>query len=312
MSFSIRRFPTTGSRVDHSLEGWSIIEKITDFTHAVCRASNGKGSAILIALPRQPRQQFVFLESVDGQPGPGPRQKAQQMEEEQIGVLLTTSFVLPSKEEGQRTTMTFLEQPVVGSDARYGYVVEPFEVAVRSDKVFVCSTGRAVSGEVMSYTSQGATPARESSSARESNRGPYSTGDMSDLHQEALNGDYAEEEIGYSFTLCDMRPLYQPPLAKHRSHSFSAVNQKQRCLPSDTRNAPSPSMGTVLPPLQKLTSTQAARYGETCHASAEASRTGVRVYRGPRLEGTARRQSNADDCPSNPCPCPCYFHVSHQ
>ncbi|KEG07398.1 hypothetical protein DQ04_09921020 [Trypanosoma grayi] len=186
------------SRVQRSMEGWSIIEKITDFTHAVCRVKDGRGSAILIALPNQ--QHGGQCSAMDtGRAGQAHhhhhhQQQQQTRGDENIGVLLTTSFVFQNREEARGATVMFLEQPVAGTNARQGRRVEPLEVAVQVDKVFVCSTSCPPSRR----------PTHAGLSSASSRASQWAVADDDD--DDDTNGA-SEDELGYTMTMCDMTPL---------------------------------------------------------------------------------------------------------
>ncbi|ORC87617.1 uncharacterized protein TM35_000212230 [Trypanosoma theileri] len=204
------------NRVHRSMEGWSIIEKISDFTHAVCRVTDGRGTAILIALPSHDSSQ-------------PPQSQQTSNTHENPGVLLTTSFVFPTREEAQGATVTFLEQPVAGTFARLGRRVPPVTAGVRVDKVFVCSTSQAAPRRA----ARAAEPTFSAATMRE-NRRMFAMNRENLLHADygdsMLSGasddemyeyeyeeeeeereeeeeDADEEELGYTLTLCDLKPL---------------------------------------------------------------------------------------------------------
>ncbi|EAN88820.1 hypothetical protein C3747_140g51 [Trypanosoma cruzi] len=234
-SFVSHRQRVLDNRVERSMEGWSVIANITDFTHAVCRVSDGRGSAILVALP--------FLDSTarcdviqDGRQSP-------QVRRDGTGVLLTTSFVFPSREEAQGATVTFLEQPVAGTNAREGRRVEPFQAPVNVEKLFFCSTPSAsvlprsrwgVGGAFMPVPNN--TPFSGNCTAT---GGSLHASKFSFIGEEEEEEN--EEELGYTLTFCDMNPTEEcsapigivvPPLVPpgHSFISSSEVSASVSCV----------------------------------------------------------------------------------
>ncbi len=100
-----------------SRDGWCIIEKVTDYTHAVGRIGN-RGSALLISMPNSANC---------GGSGHVDR----------VGILLTTSFVLNSRAACAGESVTFFESPVTGTHAKWN--VAPVTVPLRADTSFFCS-----------------------------------------------------------------------------------------------------------------------------------------------------------------------------
>lgn len=106
------------SRVSQSSrEGWNIIEKVTDYTHAVGRIGS-RGSCLLISLPNSANTN-----------GSG--------HVEHMGMLLTTSFVLNSRAACAGESVTFFESPVTGTHAKWN--VSPVTVPLRAENAFHCS-----------------------------------------------------------------------------------------------------------------------------------------------------------------------------
>ncbi|RNF26095.1 uncharacterized protein Tco025E_01623 [Trypanosoma conorhini] len=187
------------NRVQRSMDGWSVIEKISDFTHAVCRVTDGRGSAILVALPSADSAACCGVFQ-DGQQQP-------QLRRNSTGVLLTTSFVFPSRGEAEGVTVTFLEQPVAGTSAREGGSVEPLQVPVTVDKVFVCSTSAAPSRTRHKWGAGGASMS-VSGNARSVDYNATRGSSRSPSHRSFLpEEDAEEEELGYTLTFCEMNPM---------------------------------------------------------------------------------------------------------
>ncbi|EKF38729.1 hypothetical protein MOQ_001060 [Trypanosoma cruzi marinkellei] len=235
-SFVSQRQRVLDNRVERSMEGWSVIANITDFTHAVCRVSDGRGSAILVALP--------FLDSTarcdviqDGRQSPHIRRDG-------TGVLLTTSFVFSSREEAQGATVTFLEQPVAGTNAREGRRVESFQAPLCVEKLFFCSTPSASVLPRSRLAVGGASmpvPKNTHFSGNSAARGGSLHGSKFSFIGEE-EGDN-EEELGYTLTFCDMNPTEEcsvpvgmagPPFVPP-GHSFitsSEVSASVSCVSS--------------------------------------------------------------------------------
>ena len=106
------------SRVSASTrEGWNIIERVVDFTHAVGRIG-GRGSGLLISVP-----------NAANTGGSG--------SVERVGILLTSSFVLNSRAACAGESITFFESPVTGTHAKWN--VAPVTVPLRPESTFYCS-----------------------------------------------------------------------------------------------------------------------------------------------------------------------------
>ncbi|RNF06873.1 hypothetical protein TraAM80_03818 [Trypanosoma rangeli] len=198
------------NRVQRSMHGWSVIEKISDFTHAVCRVTDGRGSAILIACPSA--DSTIRCDAFHkGQQHP-------QMRRNDIGVLLTTSFVFPSREEAQGSTVTFLEQPIAGTSAREGRCVEPLQVPVSVDKVFVCSTSNAPPRMRSKWGGVGASMS-VSGNSRSVDYDTTRRSSMYTLNHSFMREEHAEEEeLGYTLTFCDMSRMWDGGMS---SNSFA-------------------------------------------------------------------------------------------
>lgn len=150
-----------------SVDGWSGIDKMMHFTHAVGRVSNGRGSAILLSLldgrgnimegnaanmsawrrVRPSVQRSARLAAADSirldhnaaTGGALLNGEGNDVQLPALGVLLTTSHVLATKEEADGAAVVFMEQAVVGTAALMGRAPTPFQVRVRADYGFVTS-----------------------------------------------------------------------------------------------------------------------------------------------------------------------------
>lgn len=172
------------------MEGWSAIDKVMPFTHAVGRVSDGKGSAILIALPEK--------KSPHSAGGGGNSLKSGSEAEtsgerylKPMGLLLTTSFVMSECETAMDSTVTFMEKPVAGTAIQLGREPRPFSVCVRADQKFVSSVK----------------PKKKLKSWKEKD---YSTLPDYILYSELsrmMEEEEGEEEIGYSMVYVDMEPV---------------------------------------------------------------------------------------------------------
>lgn len=210
------------------LEGWSIIDKITPFVHAVGCVSGGRGSAILVSLPevstgdgrgvtpgrrRQWSSPSSFswkTEADDGMASLDPPPS--------LAVLLTTSSVLPSREAADGLSVAFMEQPIVGTAVRWGREPRPFSVKVRSDIGFVTSAAAA------------AQPLANSRCA--------STSTSTEVHPE----EDVEEEVGYVLTYCEVYPSRcdDSGIASSTERQTSAYTHCRHCstsVPSSTSSA---------------------------------------------------------------------------
>lgn len=143
----------------HSLDGLSAIDKVMPFAHAIGRVSNGRGSGILISLPKESftpfqslgdtsstgnwwssttRRMLTSLNSVDS--GKEPKK---EFVTQSLGLFLTTSYVLPDIESALECNVTFMEKPVTGSRIRFGKPLHPFDVNLRADRHFVSSVNKS-------------------------------------------------------------------------------------------------------------------------------------------------------------------------
>nr|CCD16436.1 unnamed protein product [Trypanosoma congolense IL3000] len=217
-----------GSRIQRSLAGWSVIEKVTDFTHAVCRVSDGRGSAVLIGLPRHRQQHIVFLDGDRGNSKGIVQMEPTGRCREHAGVLLTTSFVFPTREDAQGATVTFLEQPVVGTSARIGRTISPVEVPVQPGEVFF-RTPVAEPPTVRPKTplppvrGVRCNPEDEDGSAC----GPYTFAEVG-----FNNLSDFEQELGCSFTICDMSSLNHGASTSPQGSSNRAVHNAGENYPA--------------------------------------------------------------------------------
>ncbi|RHW71713.1 hypothetical protein DPX39_070024300 [Trypanosoma brucei equiperdum] len=220
------------NRFRKSLEGLSVVEKITDFLHAVCRVSNGRGSAILVGLPRHHRQQLVFLNNghTKSRHVGGPEGRDEQREAECSGVLLTTSFVFPNRDEAQGSSVTFLEQPVVGTSARHGRPIWSVQAPVCADKVFYQHVNANLPKK---HNPQPPPPPPRgmygTHDAESRNNGPYTFADSN------ISSTFGYEEdgvLGFTFTVCNMKSLHCPRQSAFFSRRSSLAGKPQRPPPS--------------------------------------------------------------------------------
>lgn len=157
------------SRIARSKDGWNAIEKVVDFTHAVGRVGR-RGSCILISVPV-------------------PANSVHNGHTNHHGIVFTTSFVAQNREEAKELEVTFLEQPVTGSNAKG--TVKPVTVRLRGDTIFYCSA-RAPPKRNVDYFIED-----------ESGRPEY-VSDAPSNEAEDEDSAVQVEELGYTIVACDL------------------------------------------------------------------------------------------------------------
>lgn len=169
-----------------------------------------------------------------------------------MGLLLTTSFVLPNTNVARTSTATFMEQPVAGTAVFLKRSPHAFTVALRPDKKFVTSVlpqepnaiqplaqpNRCATG--MRHTTV-FSPLGSQETSLEANH--FSTfGKFSSLFAEAEEGseekaeEEEEEEIGYTLTFVNINPI-------------PSSSQPSAAIPSSSSSSSSSS--TPYPPCEK-------------------------------------------------------------
>lgn len=203
------------------MEGWSAIDKVMPFTHAVGRVSDGKGSAILIALPdnctpkpnrRKPSRGDVLHHNAS-QTEPIHLSKQDPEAEDNylrpLGLVLTTSFVLSDCESAMERHVTFLEKCVAGTSIQLGRVPRPFSVGVRADRKFVTSVK----------------PKKKSKSWKDEDFQSMPDSLIYSELSRLMDDDEEEEEIGFAMSYVDIDPLEnEPGWQRSDSHEGGAMD----------------------------------------------------------------------------------------
>lgn len=186
------------SRITRSKEGWNAIEKAVDFTHAVGRVGR-RGSCILISVPV-------------------PANSVHNGHMNHHGIVLTTSFVAQNRGEVQDLEVTFLEQPVTGSNAKG--TMKTVTVPLRGDSIFYCSA-RAPPKRNVHYFIEDETEQVEYASLSGSHKKRRAADQLSDDEDNNNNNNnsvrdnddsHADEddvvqveELGYTIVACDLQ-----------------------------------------------------------------------------------------------------------
>lgn len=209
------------------MEGWSAIDKVMPYAHAVGRVSNGKGSVILIAVGDNSSQNV----KLGGK-------RSNENDEEQLGAMglvLTTSHVLGSCEEAMDRTVTFLEKPVAGTAIQLGREPRAFSVSLRGDRRFVSSMKQRNKG----------------TSWKEKD---FSTMSNAALYNELNRIDDEEEDIGYSMTYLDMYPSTVDALHHDNSERQTCLSQHTAAQNVDSlhliKPLPLPLLFSKIPPVK--------------------------------------------------------------
>ncbi|CAD2215861.1 hypothetical protein AGDE_14346 [Angomonas deanei] len=179
-------------------EGLECVEKISNYVHAVGRVNDTGGSCILLSLPTADMSRITRDGGMQEVLGDSFRSSNRSIrlspfEIEKISsmaVLLTTSHVFPCRESATGSFVTFLEKTVAGAAAQFGRQPQPLTVRTRSDAVFITS----ISNEAQ-------TSAARQLQVGESTEGGRSTTAASSPQPSTT------DEIGYSITCCDVKPL---------------------------------------------------------------------------------------------------------